>query len=359
MLKSLGFVCLSMAVVAQAAEVPERPAMLKPARGVVVNCNNGESIQAAVDASRAPAEILITGICTENVIIRDKDVSLRGTQKPSLDGIRSAVAGVPSLTVRGSVIAAINDLSFSRSAAGGVFIRGGANMTLANCLFESNVGTGLRVDSGAFVVANDSSFTANRGLSTAVSDAQFFCISCDVTGNAPAVVSNRGAIVSFLDSAISGATGLIVADRGSFADVDCITFDTPHPCSMNVTDVAALSLAGGTVAFTGAGDFRGQLIVDDRATVRLDGSRQAATTSVGDPNFVDHLGELVVAPLSDPPAQSSVRDVAAAHFARVLLTGDSILRGSIQCSGAADAFLDPTVIPLPGSTVTGCEHANK
>jgi parallel beta helix pectate lyase-like protein len=358
MFKTVGFVCLLSAVAVQAAEVPERPAPQRPIRGAGVNCNNGESLQAAIDASRAPAEILITGICMESVLIRDKDISLRGTQKPSLDGIRSPNPALPALTVRGSVIAAINDLSFSRNPGAGVAIRGGASMTLANCLFESNAASGLRVDSGAFVVANDLTFTANRGTSTSTSDAQFFCISCDVTGSAPAVVSTRGAIVSMLDSVITGTLGYVVSDRGSFADIDCITFDTPHGCSINVSQFAALSLAGGTAVFTGAGDFSGQLIADDRGTIRLDGARQIATSSDGQPNVADALGEIIVAPLFDIPMQSLLGDTEAAHFARVLLTGDSILKGSIQCTGAADAFLDPTVIKAPGSTVSGCEHAS-
>lgn len=361
MLKYLVPVCLLIAAVANAAEVPERPVAARPPIGVVVNCDNGQSIQAAVDASRGPVEILITGICVENVLIRDKDVSLRGTQKPALDGIRSAVPSMPALTVRGSVIATISDLSFSRSPGTAVAIRGGANMTLANCLFENNAASGLRVDSGAFVIANDLTFTANRGTSTNTSDAQFFCISCDVIGGGPAAVASRGAIVSLLDSVVTGGIGIIAADRGSFADIDCVTFDTPHACSMNVSQFAALGTAGGTAVLFGAGEFSGQLIADDRGTVRLDGAQQTATSSDEQPNIADSLGEIIAAPLFDvdPPAQSLLRDTVAAHFARVLVTGDSILKGSIQCSGAADAFLDPTVISPPGSTVTGCEHAGK
>ncbi len=360
MSKVLVSVCLLIAAVANAAEVPERPVVARPAIGVVVNCNNGQSIQAAVDASRGPVEIQITGICEENVLIRDKDISLRGTQKPSLDGIRSAISSMPALTVRGSVIAAINDLSFSKNAGTGVSIRGGANMTLANCLFENNNGSGLRVDSGAFVVANNLTFTANRGTNTNTSDAQFFCTGCDVNGGGPAVVASRGAIVSLLDSVVTGNLGIIAADRGSFADIDCVTFDTPHPCSMNVSQFAALGTAGGTAVLFGAGEFSGQLIADDRGTVRLDGAQQTATSSDEQPNIADFLGEIIVAPLFDvdPPAQSLLRDTEATHFARVLLTGDSILKGSIQCSGAGDAFLDPTVIAVQG-TVSGCEHAGK
>lgn len=360
MLKYMGFVCLLISVVAQAAEVPQRPAAApRPTPGVIVNCNSGGSIQAAVDASRGPVEIQITGICVENVLIRDKDVSLRGVQKPSLDGIRSATSSMPALTVRGSVVATITGLSFSGNPGTGMSIRGGADMTLANCLFENNGASGLRVDSGAFVVGNDLRFTANR-TSTSTSDAQFFCIACDVSGNGPAAVASRGAIVSLLDSVVTGTLGIIAADRGSFADIDCATFDTPHPCSMNVSQFAALGVAGGTAVLFGAGEFSGQIIADDRGTVRLDGALQTATSSDEQPNIADSLGEIIVAPLFDvnPPAQSLLRDTQALHFARVLLTGDSILKGSIQCSGAADAFLDPTVITIPGLPVTGCEHAS-
>jgi Right handed beta helix region len=359
MLKYLGFVCLFVAVVAQAAEVPERPAAPKPlVKGAVVNCDAGQSIQAAVNATVAPAEITLVGICVENVLIRDKDISLRGLQTPLLDGIRSRVPGVPALTVRGSVIASITGLSFSNNPGTGVAIRGGADMTIANCFFENNAAAGLRVDSGAFVVANDSTFTANSNTNASIADAQFFCIACDISGGGPAVVASRGSTVSLLDSVVTGSFGIIAADRGSTADIDCLTKDTSHPCSMNVGQFAALGVAGGTAILFGAGDFSGQVIADDRGTVRLDGARQTATSSGGAPNIADALGEIIVAPLSNPPAQSLLRGVVAAHFARVLLTGDSILKGSIQCSGAADAFLDPTVTPTPGSTVSGCEHAS-
>jgi hypothetical protein len=101
MYRSLGLVFLLVAAVAQAVEVPEMPAARRPALGVVVNCDKGQLIQAAVDSNPAPVEIQITGVCVENVLIRNKDVSLRGTRKPSLDGIRSAIPSTPALMVQG------------------------------------------------------------------------------------------------------------------------------------------------------------------------------------------------------------------------------------------------------------------
>src|SRR6266850_3441329 len=84
-----------------------------PLRTVTVNCNNGQRVQPAVDANAGPVEIDITGICVENVVIRDKDVMLKGATKPSLDGIRSAVRSTPALTIRGSGIDSLDSLSFS------------------------------------------------------------------------------------------------------------------------------------------------------------------------------------------------------------------------------------------------------
>jgi hypothetical protein len=362
MLKFLGLVCLlSVAVVAEAARIPEMPPAPQPPRGVagvLVNCNTGQSIQAAVDAATAPAQILIAGICTENVLIREKDISLRGIQTPALDGIRSTNPSLPALTFRGSVIATVTNLSFSLSAGAGAAVRGGGNITFTNCLFDRD-NVGLRVDSGSFVIGNGLTFTANINSHANASGGQIFCIGCDVSGGGPAAVAIRGSVVSFLDSVITGSQGLVSVDRGSSADIDCATIDTPHACGINAGGFAALGVSGGTASLIAVSDFSGQLIADDRGTVRLDGSRQSSTG--GPPNVADSLGEIIVAPLfvdGQQVAQSLLRGAQAAHFARVLFTGDSILNGSIQCSGAADAFLDPTVTSLPGSAVSGCEHAS-
>jgi hypothetical protein len=336
------------------------PAMRTPAPGPVVNCNNGESIQAAVDAAVPPMEIRIAGICVENVVIRNKDVSLRGTQNRSIDGIRSVDPATPALTVRGTVIAQISDLSFSQSAGTGFAVRDGARMTVVNCLFENNGVAGLRVDSGAFVSGRDLTFTGNVNSNANTADAQFFCTACDLSGGGAAAVSTRGATVSLLDSAVTGEIGIVADEGGAFIDFDCVSADTPHPCTMNVTGSAAISTVNGTAVLFGAGNFTGQLIADDRGAVRLNGSIQRLTTSDGRPNIVDNLGEILVVPLSDvtPEAQSVLRDTQAMHFGRVLLIGSSALNGSIQCSGAADAFLDPTVTRLRGSSVTGCANGN-
>jgi parallel beta helix pectate lyase-like protein len=367
MSKWIGLVCLFIATAMQGAAPawkPEVPATqvksLIPPSVATVNCTNGEKVQAAVDRNRGPVTILITGICVENVLIRDKDVTLRGTTKPLLDGIRSAVNTTPALIVSGPVQGAIEDLSFSNSAGLAVSIRG-ANMTLANCLFMNNSGSGLQVNAGGFVTAEGLTFSGNTGRSVNVSDAQFFCTGCDVSGNNFAVLATRGAIVSMLDSVITGRRGILSIDGGTYADIDCATTDTPHDCGMQVTGVAAQAIGGGVAALYAAGDFTGQVSADDRGTVYVLGARQISGALPGQGpaiNTVDFFGTIVASAFFDfdPPAQSLLRDVDAAHFGRVLVTDDTLLKGSIQCSSAADAWLDPTVIV--DGTVTGCDHAS-
>ena len=77
------------------------------------------------------------------------------------------------------------------------------------------------------------------------------------------------------------------------------------------------------------------------------------------PNTADFFGRIEVGDLFDvsPPAQSRLLSTDVAHFGRVLITDNTILNGTIQCSAAGDAWLDPTTIVLPGSAVTGCDHS--
>jgi len=357
----LGFVCLLFAAVAGAAtpQLKIQPSAISPRPIVKVSCASGQSVQAAVDANAGPVDIYITGTCVENVLIRNKDVSLHGT-KPSTDGIRSAISTTPALIVMGSVLGTIENLSFSNSPGLAVSIRG-TNITLSNCLFENNAGTGLQVNSGGFVTADGLTFNANTGRSIFISDAQFFCTGCDVSGNNFAVLATRGAIVSLLDSMVTGRRGIAAVDAGTLADIDCVSVDTPHACGMQVTGVAAQAFGGGTASLYGAGDFTGQVDAEDRGTVQLLGARQISGAQPGqgpDVNIVDFFGMIEASAFLDfgPPLQSLLRDTVVSHFSRLLVTDDTILKGSIQCSSAGDAWLDPTVIAQPGSTVTGCDH---
>jgi hypothetical protein len=239
----------------------------------------------------------------------------------------------------------------------------GANVTISGCRFENNRGTALQVNAGGFVTAQALTFNGNVGRSMNVSDAQLFCTGCDVSGNNFAVLATRGAIVSLLDSVVTGRRGIFAVDAGTIADLDCATAGSGHPCVMKSSGVAAQANGGATVALVGAGSFLGQIGADDRGTVQLFGSRQVAGAIGGDGpdrNIADHFGTIVAAALDGPNGlvQSQLLGASAEHFSRVLITDATTLQGAIQCGSAADAWLDPTVVRAFGATVTGCDHAN-
>jgi hypothetical protein len=341
---------------AGAAEIPEMDQASRPVTASVeVNCAAGQSVQAAVDASAGPVEIVITGVCTENVLIRDKDVTLRGATGPSQDGIRSASRTIPALTVRGSGIDAISNLTFSKSAGPAVMIRG-VNATLAGCEFANNGGTALNVAMGAFVTADGLLFDGNVGRSINVTGAQFFCTGCDVNGNNFAVVANRGATASLLDSVVTGRRGILAVDGGTLADLDCATVDTPHACSMQVSGVAAQAVGGASATLFGAGDFTGQVTAAEGATVALIGARQITGAQLGlgpSTNIAEFFGRIVVSSLTEFE-RSLLLSTDLGHFARLVVTDDSTVSGTVQCSTAADAVLDSTVVTR--AKFTGCEH---
>lgn len=345
------FLCpfVSLAIALGAAALPNQNV-------VKVDCNAGGKVQAAVDANSAPLDIVITGICTENVLIRDKDVNLRGSSgDPTLDGIRGKLSTAPALTVRGTVIATIKSLSFSNSPGQAVSIQAGANETISSCRFENNASIPLQVISGATVIADSLTFNANTGRSIAVSSAQFFCTSCDVSGNGFALVASRGAIASLLDTVVTGGRGIFAGDGGTSADVDCASVVTPHPCMINVSGVAAEAVSGARATLLDTGDFTGQLLAEDGGTVSLIGARQTS----GATNDADFFGRIVAEANVDvnPPTQSALRSTNAAHFARVLVTDNTVVQGAIQCTTAADAVLDGSVTVAQGAAITGCAHA--
>jgi hypothetical protein len=262
----------------------------------------------------------------------------------------------PALTVRGTVIATIRSLSFSNSLGQAVSIQAGANETLTSCRFENNGSIALQVMSNALVTAESLTFNANTGRSIAVSDAQFFCTACDVSGNGFALVATRGAIASLLDTVVTGGRGILATDGGTSADIDCASAGTTHPCRMTVSGVAAEAASGAKATLFDVGDFTGQLLAEDGGTVSLIGARQTG----GATNDADFFGRIVAEANVDvnPPTQSSLRNTNAAHFARVLVTDGTLVQGAIQCTTAADAVLDRTVIVAQGAAITGCEHAS-
>jgi hypothetical protein len=332
---------------------------------IAVDCTKGQSLQAAIDKNAGPITIEVTGVCVENVVINHQDVTLRGAG--SGDGIQSP-STLPALTIRNVDAARLENLAFSDNPGPAVSIVASA-VLMIDCLISGN-----NVSSGpgtvAIGAANDSLLDAtnltvsdNHRAGVSVSrGSRFFCHGCAFSGNVGlAAVASDGALVSLLNSTVAQRFGLR-AIRGAYADIDCITEPSPHPCAMQATGVAGQAFDHGVVWMWGAGDFTGQLTATESGTIGLYGARQIAGAQPGQgppTNDGAMFGKVVAVATfdTDPPRQSRLLATGLSHFSRLVVTDETEISGAFDCSSAADAWLDGSVVAAPGTTVTGCEHA--
>lgn len=317
---------------------------------VTVDCTKGEKIQDAVDKNAAPLDILVKGLCIESVRIDDKDFTLRGTD-PLVDQIQgTTVAGLTIVDVNSAVV---QNLGFVNGVMAGLSIfDSGVSMT--NCRVTGNV-NGILVRDDSLFVGEGLTISSNFQSGIFSDDARFVgCIGCRAENNGGfAGRATRGGVLTYLDSEIVGARG-IIASLGAYADIDCVSEGSGNPCSMQATLIAAQAFAGGQATLFGAGDFTGRVNAFDRGGVDLLGARQTALTGG---NNVGSFGTLLLEPLD--AVESQLRGTTFVNnFGRALVREQSTLDGSISCTSAGDAWLDPTTIKTPGSTVTGCEHAS-
>lgn len=336
------------------------PASTAIAKTVAVDCTAGQSIQAAIDREDGPLVVDVDGFCNENVSIKRKDVTLRGTN-PLNDGIQGVVSVPQFAALRFAYVDAgrVENLAVRNGPSAGIaafFSR----LTMLNSRVTGNGGIGLTVADAGFVDATGLTASQNAGAGAHVSKAaRFFCHECNFESNGGfAAVADGGGVLSLLNSVVTGQRGLR-SSLASYADIDCITETSSHPCSLNVTGRAAQVFLGATAALYGAGDFTGQVDASDGATVHLIGARQLATGQPGQGpavNGVSGFGRLTVGP-DDFNAQSQLFGTTnVSGFGRVILGGATTLAGSIQCGSAGDAWLDPTIVKGPGAAISGCEH---
>lgn len=315
----------------------------------VVNCAKGDSIQSAVDKAPVGGIVEVHGVCAQNVVI-EKKLTLRGTD-PAVDQIQGTAANVPAVVVR-NADATLDSLSISNGVAAGVGVRATVT-TITNCRMEHNAGRGLDASFGAFVSANNVTLAFNDAGLVARNGAEVFCVACHAEGNTKwAAQALNGGLFSYLRSEVIGARGIEANGGGSYGDIDCINDPSPHPCSMNATLTAAHA-NDGTVALLEAGDFKGSLTADSGGTVGLIGARQDPTGSHA--NGIDGFSRLTLE-MGDTGASRLVGSTVLSAFSRALIRAGATLAGSITCTSASDAWLDPGTRE-PGSSVSGCPNA--
>jgi hypothetical protein len=318
-----------------------------------VDCTKGQKIQEAVDKNAAPLDIAVHGVCAESVQVNGKDINLHGTD-PLTDRVEGGSgSGLILININSAIV---SNLGFTNSSLAGVAVFTSA-VEMTNCRMSGNF-NGIAVRDDSTFVGHGLTIASNtRGITA--DNARFAgCIGCRAENNTSwAAVSARGSVVSYLDSEVIGTRGLL-ASGGGYADIDCITENTTHPCSMQVTTngLAAAATAGGSTTLYGSGDFTGRVTANDRGSLVLYGARQTASGT----NSLDGFATLDVQENVDviPSEPSQLRGVQVNSFSRVLIREGTTLAANIQCTAAGDAWVDPATTVSPGVTVTGCDHAS-
>ena len=323
------------------------------AKTVNVDCTQAQSVQAAINAEGGPLVVEIHGICQENVLVKQRDITLRGTD-PNTDGIQGVAPQVPAVQFRYVDAGKIENLSISNGPGVG-FSAVVSRLEMLNSRIVGNGSDGISLNTST-AFATTLTVSQNQVWGARVGIGSFFlCAQCDFQGNRGfAAGAVNGGFLTLHDTVVTGVNGL-QSSGNSYADLDCLTTTSAHPCSLAATGRAARSFNGGTAALYGNGDFTGQLDASDRGIVQLIGARQLAT---GQPsaNSVSEFGRLSAGP-DDLENQSQLFGTTnVSGFGRVILHDVTTLAGTIQCGSAGDAWLDPSVIANPGSAVTGCEH---
>lgn len=330
-----------------------------------VDCTKGDSVQEAIDKNSGTIVVEVRGVCVENVRVENRNVTLHGLSAAN-DGLQSPNT-FPALVVNDSDDTRIENLSLSNNPGTALQLFE-SFVAMVNCVANNNNtvtgpgGNAIQATTHSFLDATNLTMANNnRNCVLTNRGASFFCHGCDFTSNIGwAATATNGTLLSLLRSTVTQRLG-VRAINNSYADIDCISEMSAHPCSMQATGLAAQAFSGAVAFLYGAGDFTGQVSANDRAVVALYGARQLATGQPGQGpsrngvSFNAHLYANAAFDV-DPHLTSRLMGTDATHFARVLVTDDTEVAGTIQCSAAADAWLDDTVVAAPGSSITGCEH---
>jgi hypothetical protein len=344
-----------------------------------VKCGK-DDLQTVIAAAVNGDTIEITGICPGNFRIDGKDLTLVGARAPGPHGIDGVAADTAALIISRSNNTHLENLSISDSALHGVLALY-SFVSMSNCTVSRNGWNGINVSNSSRLEADHLLLEANvRGAFFAGGGSYASCMECDFNGNLRfAAVSTSNSVVTLLDSAVTGRSG-IASSNHSYIDIDCQSFDdtTPHDCSLHVNETAGTASAGSTVVFYGAGDFWGQVQASEHSVAQLLGARQLSTGVLRDAsntnpnatprsNEISSGAELRVEPLDGTVAGRSqlMGTTNVSEFSHALLYGTapvgpgaiSALVGSLNCMSGGDAWVDAEGVDLTNGSINDCDHA--
>ena len=197
-----------------------------------VDCNDGDSLQEALDGAENGDTIEVSGVCNEAIVITKDRIQLIGLAGASINSPSGTAINVFGRQ------AVITGFSIPSAGSTGIGITKGGTATIENNTITNPARHGIRV-----------AFSSNADIiSNTVEDAGSFGI----------IISFNGA-AKVINNTISRSTNAgILVDNASAADVDGNVIDGDIDPSPNITPsgVGLRVRNGGSVRLSGATGFR-------------------------------------------------------------------------------------------------------
>lgn len=256
-----------------------------------VNCDAGESLQAAIDAapqSAAQITIDIHGFCQEQITIERK-VLIRGTNSQT-DGIAGpslgnntalvVVFGVNGFGRTGSETVRFEHLTIKDSSNIGLSVNL-SQLGLDDVTIRNNGNIGLAGFAASFVVATNLSVTDNAGAGL-FSRSNLFCRDCVVTGNGGAssagIAADLAGKIVLATTTLTSTTGLRASSGGEIVMFGGTISATQR--AISVQSGGRVFIENGTQV-TGSVVCGAQGLLDSRRGTGTAGLTQTSTASGG------------------------------------------------------------------------------
>ena len=321
----------------------------KPAKTIKINCKKNKSINKALEDTAIELTIEISGICTEDVLVRRDNVTFLGSD-PNFDGIQAESNAVDTpfgaaLLIREARNIHVENLQLNGGWTGLRVENARRRITADNVILQgANFGAvslGGRLDMANATITNNL-----RGIGASAS-AELTCNNCTVSNNVNSdgtggigIFLLSGAQLTFRDSSVRGSgVAAIIAGASLFATSS----------TLDATGNFALSVEENSFMQFTESSFTGGVIVETDSRFEMFGSTQSANPVL---NFVSRNSTLRLADrnlpggVTIPSALLGLTDFS--EFSNGVVVGAGSV-GDLTCSTGADVFCGGTIIKTSSS----------
>ena len=334
---------------------------------IQIDCTKGDSINEALADKSDGLVLEISGTCVEDVVVRRRNVTLRGTS-PAADGIQAATPSNPTgaavlLDDADGIV--IENLTLSGGGRDGLTLQeSGPTITVRDCRIEDNTFFGVAAFNSTaaledvVVTGNGTPCSTNPngggiGIGS-FAGSSLVCTGCTVTGNDGGesgcdigAQASRASNATFQDSTISGDPAVLATTAARLFARDSTLIGNPFP---DGSEYAAWAIQHGELTING-GEVAGSLNVDLKSALVI---RRSLTTALPAQQTENNSGNSVTRDSMLDVAQgaSLLGDTALDTFSQGFFRGGGTV-GNLACNGNSDVVCRGGSVPA-GSTCAGC-----